>query len=207
MQRTAHAVPVSDTRGHASARLSIRLLIAMSAALVACMAWTAAASAAAPASDAFEAAAPVSDLPFSDSVHLTEATIQAGEPQFCLPADKTAWYAVTPPRDGPLAASTSSPTAMSQVTAYSSDGSGIGGLAFLSCQNYALSKAVFAVQAGENYYIQVSTVFRTSGPVRPDVDEQRPPANDDFADATPVSSVPYSDTVDMTAASVEEGEA
>ncbi len=33
-----------------------------------------------------------------------------------------------------------------------------------------------------------------------------PPPNDDFADATPFSSVPFSDSPDMTAASVEPGE-
>ena len=209
MQSAARATQVVDARRRARPRASgcrpIRLVAATGTILVACLGWTATAFAA-PANDAFEASTSIADLPYSDSVDLTDATTESGEPQFCFSGDRTVWYAVTATRDTKLAARSSSSTAYSQVTAYSSDGSGIGGLSFLGCSNFWPANAVFDVQAGETYYLQVSTFWGTTGTVQLDLEEQLPPPNDDFADATAFSSVPFSGSADMTAATVEDGE-
>ena len=196
---------ITDVGRRSEQRLPVRLLMATCAVLVACLAWTAVASAA-PANDAFADATPVNSLPFSGTADMTGAGTESGEPQFCFYSDQTAWYAVTPTRDGTLAAGVSSSSASAQITAYSSDGSGIGGLGFLACQNFGGARAVFEVQAGETYYLQASVLFGTGGTLAVDVEEQLPPPNDDFANATPVSSVPFSGGFDLTGATAQDGE-
>ena len=205
MATVAHAIRYTLLEGEPRrAGLPLRLLVATSAVVVACLAWTAAAFAA-PANDAFSAATPISGLPFSDTVDMAGATTESGEPQFCYPSDQTSWYAFTPTHDGTLAASTAGSSAYGQVTAYSSDGSGITGLSFLDCQNFG-GKAVFEVHAGVTYYLQASDVFGWGGTVHVTLDEQLPPPNDDFANATAIGSLPFSGSVDMTAATVQDGE-
>ncbi len=183
----------------------LRLLVATCAILGACLAWTAVASAA-PANDAFAAATPITDLPFSGTVDMTGAGTETDEPQFCFFSEQTAWYAVTPTRDGSLAARATGSTSSAQITAYSSNGSGLGGLTFLSCQNFGSARAVFEVQAGQTYYLQAAVLFGTGGTLSVDVEEQLPPPNDDFANGTPVGSVPFSGAFDLTAATVQDGE-
>jgi hypothetical protein len=58
------------------------------------------ASAAPPSNDDFANATVVSSLPFSDSVDVTDATSQAGEPICTSPPDsRSAWYDYTPAAD------------------------------------------------------------------------------------------------------------
>ena len=203
MAKAANAIPSTDVP--AGARRRSLLLVATCAALFACLAWTAVASAA-PANDAFDAATAVSNLPFSDTIDMTGATAETGEPQFCFFTERTAWYAVTPTRDGSIAAAAYGSTSDAQVSAYSSDGSGLGGLSFLSCQNFGDAKAVFEVKAGRTYYLQASTFFGSGGTLRLDVEELPAPSNDDFANATPIGAVPFSASLDLTAATVQDGE-
>lgn len=182
------------------------LLVASFALIVASLAWTAAASAA-PANDDFAAAAPISGLPFSDTVDTTGASAQEGEPQFCYFADQTVWYEITATDDATLAASVASSFgAYAQVNVYRKDGSGFGGLAFLGCQNFGGTKAVFEVNAGTTYYIQASPLFGFGGTLLLDLESVHAPANDDFANAAAIGSTPFTQMVDLTAASVEEGE-
>ena len=105
-------------------------------------------------------ATPVSGLPYSDAVDMTGATAEAGEPQFCFGSEQTAWYAVTPASDGMLGARATGGFSSAQITAYSSDGSGLGGLSFLGCQNFGGAQAVFEVQAGQTYYLQGRRALR-----------------------------------------------
>jgi len=187
-------------------RHSIRLLVATIVLLLACL--TASASAvAAPVNDGFAAATIVPGLPFSDTVDMTTATNESDEPQFCNWSDQTVWYAFTPARDGTIAvAATASSGSFTQITAYRATGSGPAGLSFLSCENTPGVKTVFAVQAGTTYYLQASMLFSAGGTMRVSVEDQPPPPNDDFADATSIGSVPFSGSFDLTAATLEENE-
>lgn len=181
------------------------LLVATCALLLASLAWTAGAWAAV-SNDDFAAATAISGLPFSDSVDMTGTTSESGEPQFCYFADQTVWYAFTATQDGKLAADAVGSSALAQVSAYRQDGSGLGGLSFLSCQNFGSAKAVFDVQAGATYYIQASALFGYGGTLQLHVDTVLAPANDDFANATAIGSTPFSDSVDLTGATVQAGE-
>jgi hypothetical protein len=205
MATAANPIRLPDPR-RVRRRHPIRLLAATSALLVVCLASSASAFAA-PANDDLAAATVVPGLPFSDTVDMTDATIESDEPRFCYWSEQTVWYAFTPTHDGTVAVGASSPSAYTQITAYRADGSGPGGLSFLSCENATAAKAVFAVQAGTTYYLQASTLFGTGGTLRLSLENQPPPPNDHFADATPVGSVPYSGGFDLAAATVEENEA
>ena len=72
----------------------------------------------------------------------------------------------------------------------------------------ATSGTTYALAGGATYYFQSGDLYpygwetATTLPL----EEVLPPPNDDLADAAAVSSVPYSDAPDMTAATVEPGE-
>lgn len=192
--------PRRDRRHH-----PIRLLVATSILLLACLVSSASAFAA-PPNDAFANATTISGLPFTDSVDMAGATLDDGEPQFCSGAAQSVWYAYTPTHDGKLGVTTAGSQAAAQVTAYRADGPGLGGLSYVGCETFGYSKAVFDVQAGTTYYLQAGTVFGGGGVLALRLEEELPPANDDFAHATPVASVPYSASLDLTAAGAEPGE-
>jgi PKD repeat protein len=56
------------------------------------------------------------------------------------------------------------------------------------------------------YYIQAGAVFFSAGVLGLALVQVPPPANDDFADATSIATLPYSATVDASAATNETGE-
>lgn len=161
---------------------------------------------AAPVNDDLATATAITALPFSDTVDTSAATLEAGEPQFCAFSSNTVWYSVTPTQDGVLTADTTGSPALSQVTAYSTGNGGFGGLAFQSCANFGFGRAALTVHAGQTYALQVSSLFGDVGAVNIHVAKVAPPANDDFANATPVGAVPFADTVDLAAATFEPGE-
>lgn len=187
-------------RGRSAIRLLVLSCLALTAPLIG-----AAAALAAPINDDFGSASLVSALPFSDSVDASSATTEPGEPQSCFFSSQTVWYAITPSRDETLVADTSGSATIGQITAYRADGTGFGGLSFLSCANFGPQRAVFAAQAGKTYYLQASLPFGP-GTLHVNLNAATPPANDDFAAATTVGSTPFSDNVDLTGATVQAGE-
>jgi hypothetical protein len=161
---------------------------------------------AAPANDNLESAQAVSALPFSHEVDPAGRTTEEGEPQFCSSVDNSAWYAITPSEDAILSADASATWGLAQINVYRQDASGLGGLSFLACQSWSSEQVVFRVQAGSTYYLQASTLYSGSGQLRVDVDEVQAPANDNFGDATPISSVPFGDDLDLLGASAQPSE-
>lgn len=159
-----------------------------------------------PANDSFEEARAISTLPFSDTVDTAGATIEAGEPQFCNFTDNSVWYVITPAADGFLRADTAGTSSPAQLNVYRQDATGPSGLSFVGCQNSGSEPVVFGVQGGTRYYVQGSTLFVGSGLLRVNVEEVQAPTNDNFAAATSISSVPFADTPDLSAASEEPGE-
>jgi hypothetical protein len=184
--------------------LSAALLAAVSLAIV----LPGAAVASPPSNDDFANATIIdpSSLPFSEIVDTSEATAEAGEPQYCYFLAQTDWYAITPSSDGVLQVDSSGSNFYdSEVNVYRQDGAGLGGLGFLGCGTFGNSVS-FAVQAGKTYYVQGGKSFGGGGNLRVNVRLVPPPANDDFANATVVGSLPYSASVDTTGATIEAGE-
>jgi PKD repeat protein len=88
---------------------------------------------------------------------------------------------------------------------YRADGPGFGGLAFLGCTSYGGSVS-FNVETGRTYYLQAGDVFSGGGNLQLNLQEAPPPLNDNFANATPIAALPFSDTVDTVGATREPGE-
>lgn len=161
--------------------------------------------AAAPLNDNLASATSISSLPFNDVVDNTEATTEPGEPQFCLFSPKTLWYSFTPTADAVLRADLAgSSFADSVITVYQSSGPGFGGLSALRCASFGGS-VTFSAQAGTTYLLQAGSGFG-GGTLHLNLQAVPPPPNDDFANATPIQGLPFDETVDATAATVEPGE-
>jgi PKD domain len=154
--------------------------------------------------DNFVDATEITSLPFSDSVDTTGATTENSEPQFCIGSSQTVWYRYVPATDQFLTADVNGSAVFANMTVYRSFGS-IFNLNFIGCAQNNGSQVQFQAQAGGIYYLQVSTPF---GPGTVNVHLQRVPGppNDDFGSATTVGSLPYSNTVDTRAATLEPGE-
>jgi len=150
-------------------------------------------------------------LPFNDSMAIDEATLEPGEPTGCYQAGKTLWYSITPSSSGLIRADVGASSFYDRVLyAYRQDGSSFGSLSTVACASpyyNGQSAVTFNVEAGKTYYLQAGgfSPFST-GTLALSVQFVPPPANDDFANATPITAVPFSDSVDTTAATVEPNE-
>ena len=161
----------------------------------------------APANDNFFDATLIAALPFSDSVDNTMATTESGEPQNCSFSPRTVWYAFTPTSSGLARADMAGSNLYdTNLSAYQAVGSGFAGLSLLNCASYGGSSITFAVQAGTTYYLQASDMYSGGGSLQINLQEIPPPPNDAFANATPITALPFTDTVDTTAATSESGE-
>jgi hypothetical protein len=171
------------------------------------------ANAAPPPNDDFANAIAIDkpSLPFTDSVTIDEATMEAGEPQGCYVAGKSVWYSITPTSNGVIRADIGNSSFIDRILyVYRQDGSGFGGLSTVGCASpyYNGESAVsFDVQAGKTYYLQAGGFSQfSSGTLSLSVQFIPPPPNDDFANARAVASGPFSETVDASGATVEPGE-
>jgi PKD repeat protein len=167
------------------------------------------AAAAAPSNDGFANASIVATLPFSDTIVIDEASPEAGEPTSCLGvASQTVWYTLTPPSDAVFRLTTNATFYYQFASVFVQTGSSLSGLSQIACVPpwQGDHSATFSVQAGQTYYIQTGAGYSSNGSLGLSLVQVPPPANDNFADATAIGSLPYSDTVDTSAGSVEPGE-
>jgi len=186
---------------------SLRAAAVLALALVAVVV-PAGANAAPPGNDNFVDAAAVdlAGLPWSTTLSNVEATTEPGEVQYCG-AQNTVWYVITATSDAFVRVSPAGTSFYgAALTAYRQDGSGLGGLTELTCSNSSGSDLSFPVQAGSTYYVQAGSSWYGSGTLELTFSIVQPPANDDFANAATVGSLPFSDTQDTTAATTEDGE-
>jgi hypothetical protein len=115
--------------------------------------------AAPPIHDNFANAAVINSLPFSDIVEITDATIESGEPQICYSPAQTIWYSFTPSANMLVEADMfgSDPKEL-MLSVYKSVTPDINSLELILCAYYD-RPAIFNVEAGTTYYIQVGTIF------------------------------------------------
>ena len=161
-----------------------------------------------PANDDFVNADVVSSLPFTDSGDLSGLTSEPGEPSGCLfGPSPTAWYVVTPAASGHLLVDPSESSFTVNTVGWESFGGGFGGLGLLGCGGgFSATPMVLPVTAGSTYFVQVGLFGPGPSSFQLRIDMVTAPPNDDFVDATPLSGVPVSATVDLTAATIETGE-
>ena len=162
--------------------------------------------AAPPTNDNFADAVVIGALPYNDARDIGEATTEPGELQPCTYSPQTVWYAITPTANVvirvDMAGSSFSDTSL---VVYQAAGPGLGGLSFVSCAAWGGSLTVNAL-AGTTYYIQAGNIYGGGGNLQLNVQEVPPPANDNFANATPIAALPFTGTVDPSGASREAGE-
>lgn len=158
-----------------------------------------------PANDNFANAEPFTSLPFSATVDITNATNeQPNEPQNCDTMDRTVWYSFTPTESMVVVANSADGAIYTNVNIYHA-GSGISDLQFLSCTG-ADAFTTFIAEANQTYYFQAGSAFGEVGYIRIDLDLFPAPMNDNFAAATPISSLPSTIDFDTTAATFETNE-
>ncbi len=163
-----------------------------------------------PVNDNFADATIISGTPYSDVIDITGATTEPNEPQGCnFGVSRTVWYSFTPSSNGRLSADfwDQYPFYDGILTAYRSDGSGIGGLTSLGCAWQGGSVA-FDVQAGIVYYFQVGSISLNYGVIHLNMAFYPAPANDDFANALAIGAalLPYNDSETIAYATTQPGE-
>lgn len=166
-----------------------------------------------PPNDDFDSATVIPGLPFTDQVDSSGATTAPDDPGACWESlVATVWYSWTPG-----AAVTAAATAQWLDPNLYELGLAVftgerGALELLGCAAAGSPVAVSA-QPGVTYTFLVGVI--PSYPYEPppqggnlefSISEVPPPPNDDFASRTLIEELPYQDSQDLTAASLEEGE-
>ena len=156
-----------------------------------------------PANDNFANAESINSLPFTATVDNSDATLEAGEPQGCDSAFRSAWYAFTPAENMVVRMDTNSPVG-SIVNLFLASGPGISDLTSLACA-FSGSTTNIQVEGGQTYYLRVDS-FGQGGAIQINLEQIFPPANDNFVNAQAIDSLPFSTTVDNTDATLEPGD-
>ncbi|MEV8443586.1 PKD domain-containing protein [Actinosynnema sp. NPDC051121] len=166
--------------------------------------------AAPPANDDFDQAVPVTTPSFTTTQSAVEATQGADDPTTCYGFHHSVWFTYTAPADGVLTATTAGSGYDTVLSAFTGSR---GSLSQVGCNDDAAgtpqSRVEFPVVTGTRYHFMVSAyrsgsvgslTFSVTGPGTP------APANDAFADAEPVTSLPRAADVDLSTATAEPGE-
>jgi hypothetical protein len=160
-----------------------------------------------PPNDNFSDATVISETPFSQSVDVTGATTEEGEPtgNCGYTPQHTVWYKFTAPANGAVTTGLGGIFPDTILNAYRADGDGFGGLSSpVGCvSDDALS---FNVQANQTYYFQAGTIGSSGNVLYFSMFFTPAPVNDNFADAKLITALPYDDSTDMTGASREDNE-
>jgi hypothetical protein len=154
-----------------------------------------------PANDDFDNATLIGSLPFTDSVDMSGATVASDDPTpSCAgPAGNgpgTVWYAYTPAVDTRVAYNAFGSSYEPGIVVYTGSR---GTLTELLCSG-GFGAPLLNARAGTTYYFFIqnfngSLVFNASA-------QAAPPRNDDFDNATGVTSLPYTNTEDMSSSTL-----
>lgn len=160
-----------------------------------------------PINDDFANAKVITALPFHESIDNTQTTVEPGESHFCgsTPETKSVWYSFTPANNVTITADMSgSSFSDTALTLYRAIVPGLNGLNFLDRACFG-GTVTFTMQAGTIYYFQAESIS-SGGDLHFNIEQVPPPANDDFAGATLITSLPFDETVDTSSSTVEAQE-
>ena len=168
--RKEQQVPIRTFFTFALAPLAIVALLGLS---------VSAAEAFPPANDYFVYATAINPgaLPFSDTVDMTEASIESGEPEVCAFSYQTVWYKFTPSSGAWFSTNMQGTSLFGSLVVYRDTGGGFFGLSFIGCSSFSSSGSVlFLGQAGTTYYVQaLSPCCFVSGSMRVNLAQVPPP--------------------------------
>lgn len=162
-----------------------------------------------PTNDDFSNAIAFDRVPFSHVLDTSEATTAPDDPTLCA-ANNSVWYAFTPSRDMNIQADTFGSDFDTTLSAWVGDR---GSLFMIDCRSGSRSSNQSIIHvtavAGTTYYFMIGGCISCGtggGNLLFNVNEINPPPNDNFESATPVTSVPFTDQVDLTTPSLQYGE-
>jgi hypothetical protein len=148
-----------------------------------------------PRNDDFDEATVIPGLPFTDTLDTRGATTASDEPGSCG-NKSTVWYAITPTASQRIDLDTDGSSYGTQIGVYTGSRDA---LTLVACGgNQGVS---FAATAGTTYHIQVVSTDGGGGLVFNAVGHL-PAPNDDFGEASIITSLPFTDTLDTAAATV-----
>lgn len=163
-----------------------------------------------PTNDRLPNAKEVSAIPFHDTLDISLATAEAGEPKCSGNVLHTVWYRFTPVEDTELAVRMIAEGQWgNSVGVWVASGldTESGDLNYLrvtcrSATQRSGTAATFHASAGTTYYIQIAS----QSPGQVEVHVEGPPLNDAFTQAVEIVSLQFSHTVITHAAGLELGE-
>ncbi len=159
-----------------------------------------------PANDNYASPRVITSLPFSEGLFTADATSEPDEPTGrCISQEphSSVWYRYDAASDDVLVADTRGSSYDTAIGVWTDSQFG---LAEVACASFT-PRVAFEVESGRTYFVQVTS--RTRGTARSlqfSLTAGQSPANDDFAGATNVTSLPYENTVDTFTATNEPGE-
>jgi hypothetical protein len=161
--------------------------------------------AAPPDNDNFADAQAITSLSFSSAVDIMEATREPGEIQYCGPTDKTIWYSFTATQNTLVQIGIQGNMPYGVINIYKAVGPGMGGLSVRDCIGLGRPYK-FVALAGETYYFQIGMGEEINGNVVVNFEQLPPPANDNFAEAISINSIPFTADFDASGGTQESGE-
>ncbi|KOV82720.1 hypothetical protein ADL03_23420 [Nocardia sp. NRRL S-836] len=170
------------------------------------------AHAAPPSNDDFATPTVISALPYSVAQDTTEATKAADDPFACRGAGLTGsvWFTYTATENGLLRLKTEGSDRDLHVTTFTGERGDLKQLWNPQWDGCTTSRSVpitFPATTGTTYHFMVSGNGTPGGALQLALDRIAPAANDDFADAQPVTALPFSaPQPDFTLASAEPDE-
>ena len=164
-----------------------------------------------PANDELSTATVIPSLPYTVTEDISGATTAPSDPKNCLVSGQqypitTVWFAYTPRVDTPVDLSIRANFEVQyEVFTYAPQ----DGLSFYTCNpnvggSGKLDQSLY-LRSGREYVFYLHS-WQTSGTVQMSLTVPPPPPNDAFTAATPISTTPFTDYSDTTAATHEAGE-
>jgi PKD repeat protein len=162
--------------------------------------------------DHFANATVIHTVPFSVDEDTSQATFDPSDPSECS-NHGSVWFAYTPTSEGTIDADTFGSSYDTVLSAWTGSE---GALSLIACNDdfgSLQSKINFQATPGTTYYFMVAQCCGTGGDggglLTFSLDQIDPAAlagNDNFADAAPIASLPFSDTVDLSRSTIEPSE-
>lgn len=158
----------------------------------------------APANDDFDDAIEISDLPFSESNLDTRGATTSPDDPFptCAPTTReaTVWYAFTATQAQGVEVNSFGTTYGTSLAVYTGMR---GALTEVACGSF---QVVFGTTLGQTYYLMVGSDANQGGTLFLTAQEIVVAPNDDFDSAIAIPSLPFTDSRDTRAVTVEDGD-